>query len=83
MNAQSFDAAAANAAVKLTVAGGSTSALGWLASSEGVAIMGVCCAVIGLATQLVFGIRRDRRESREHKYRMDNLETKRRTGGAP
>lgn len=73
MKSESVDAAAMNVGLKTTFAGAGTGTAGWLASSEGVAIVGVICALAGLAVQLVFTIRRDRRESNEHAMKMAQL----------
>lgn len=61
-------------APKVTVAGGGVAGVGgFLLSSEGIAVAGLCIALAGFAVQAILGIRRDRREKREHEARMSKL----------
>lgn len=67
------DAASASSA-KATYAGGALSAVGGIAlSNEMIALAGLVLAIMGWATQLWFGIRRDHREAEEHVLRMDEI----------
>lgn len=62
---------AAATALSTNYVGAALGAAGaWLASSNNVAILGLGIAAAGFLTQLVLGIRRDRREEREHAARM-------------
>jgi hypothetical protein len=64
--------AASSVALKATYAGGGLAGIGgWLLTSQGIAATGLCIAAAGWITQLVLGIRRDRREQREHDARMN------------
>jgi len=55
---------------KTTVAGALTGAVGWLAQINWVGLVGVLVAVLGLAANIFFQIRRDRRETAESAARI-------------
>lgn len=73
MNTESFDATAQSVGTKAALAGGGTSVLGWFATSEAVALVGMLCAIAGLGVTIFFAVRRDRREAREHHLKMAQL----------
>lgn len=73
VNTSHIESTLNKASATTTYTGGGLSGLGWVLSSEGVALIGVTVAFLGLGMQLYFGIRRDRRETREHKSRMDQM----------
>lgn len=58
---------------KMMVAGGSTGFLAWLSQVNWIGWLGVAVAVMGLAANLYFQRRRDKREQAEHQARMDAL----------
>ena len=60
----------ASMANKTTVAGAVTGAVGWLAQINWVGLIGVLVAVLGLAANIYFQIRRDRREAAESAARI-------------
>ena len=64
------DAALAAIGHKTAQAGGATTLLGWFTSSEGTAIVGLIGMLTGLAIQLYYNRRRDKREQAEHDRRM-------------
>ena len=72
-----IDTAAAALGSKATYTGAGAATLGWLASSEVSVVLGLAIAILGLLTNLVFQLRRDRREVREHQRRMDHMRTDR------
>lgn len=63
----------ASVANKTTVAGAITGAVGWLAQINWVGLMGVLFAAIGLAANIYFQLRRDRREAEESAARIAAL----------
>ena len=67
---------AASAAGKWTavLSGSGAAAAGWLGSAEGRAAVGALVALGGLVVQSPLGVRRDRREQREHEARMRHIE---------
>lgn len=67
------EAVMSGAASKTTIGGAAVSGLGWMASSEFVAVMGLLIAAAGLLVNLYFQIRRDRREKLEHEARMEQI----------
>lgn len=72
--AQAASDASAVGAAKATYFGGALSAIGGIAlSSEAIAIAGLALALAGWATQLWFGIRRDKREDEEHRLKITEL----------
>lgn len=71
----SAEQAATLAAKAATYGGAGASAFGgFFVSSEGLALLGLLVAVGGFAVNLWLGLRRDRREDREHRARMRELE---------
>lgn len=65
-----LDAAVSAAASKVTYAGAGTSFFGWLTSSEAGVVIGIVIGVIGLATNIYFRRREDRRQQEEHDAKM-------------
>lgn len=68
------DAAISAAGSKVTYAGSTASVLGWMTSNEGGVVIGVVIAFIGLAVNVFFKLREDRRQQEEHELRMKALE---------
>lgn len=67
------EAVMTGAANKTTLGGAAVSGLGWVASSEFVAVMGLLIAAAGFFVSLYFQIRRDKREKLEHEARMEQI----------
>lgn len=65
-----IDTAVAAAASKVTYAGAGASFFGWVASSEAVSLVGILAAVIGLAVNIYFKRREDKRQQEEHEAKM-------------
>lgn len=63
LESSALEATAISAASKTTYGGALAGIAGWLASQDWLTIVGVIVAVGGLASNLYFQIRRDRRES--------------------
>lgn len=61
---------------QVTKYGGLTTVVAWLANTGYVAVLGLCIAALGLATNIYFQWKRDRREKREHERRMWLMKTK-------
>ena len=59
------------AATASTYGGGAGAVVSGLTLNEAGVIVGIVVAVAGLAAQLYFGIRRDRRERELHERKMD------------
>lgn len=76
MNIQ--DAAAETLAIsvasKTTYTAGAASAVGWVASIDWLSIVGALVAVVGLAVNIYFLVRKDRRETAIHKQRIAELQ---------
>lgn len=77
----SLDAAAASVASKTTYAGASLTVSSWLLSSEFGVLVGILIGVVGLAVNIYFKLRDDRRSAdahradmREHERRMALLD---------
>ena len=64
------DSVIASTASKATYTGAGASVMGWLVSSEAAVFFGIVIGVLGLVVNVIFSIRRDRREQREHEQRM-------------
>lgn len=65
-----LEATASAVATKVTYGGGITSAFGLIATIDWIGWVGVCVAIIGLAINTYFQIKRDRREEAESNARM-------------
>lgn len=74
LESTAIDATAISAASKTTYGGALASVAGWLASQDWLTIIGVIVAVGGLASNLYFQIRRDRRETRVANARIAQYE---------
>lgn len=59
---------------KATVAGGGASFLGWVASIDWLAFLGIFIALVGLAINFYFSHQRNKREQKEHDLRMIQLQ---------
>lgn len=59
---------------KMTVAGGGASFLGWVASIDWLAFVGIFIALVGLAINFYFLHQRNKREQKEHDLRMIQLQ---------
>ena len=59
---------------KMTVAGGGASFLGWVASIDWLAFVGIFIALVGLAINFYFSHQRNKREQAEHDLRMIQLQ---------
>jgi hypothetical protein len=68
------DAGIAAAASKSTYTGSGLMITGWLFSSEAAILVGMIVGVLGLAVNVYFRVKQDRREEREHKKRMKDLD---------
>jgi Tfp pilus assembly protein PilO len=73
MREQFTDAGIAAAASKSTYTGSGLMITGWLFSSEAAILVGMIVGVLGLAVNIYFKIKQDRREEKEHKERMKDL----------
>jgi hypothetical protein len=74
MKEQFTDAGIAAAASKSTYTGSGLMITGWLFSSEAAILVGMVVGVLGLAVNVYFRVKQDRREEREHKKRMKDLD---------
>lgn len=72
-NEVAVDAAAISVANKTMAGGAVTGAVGWLSQINWVGATGALVAIIGLAANIYFQIRRDRRESAESRARVAAL----------
>ena len=59
---------------KMTVAGGGASFLGWVASIDWLAFVGIFIALVGLVINIYFSYQRNKREQKEHDLRMIQLQ---------
>ena len=66
-------ATAASASLKATITGGGMLTLGGLAANDVAMIGGLVLGVAGLVLQWHFQSKRDRREEREHLFRMSEI----------
>lgn len=70
---QITDASIAAAASKSTYTGAGLTVTGWLLSSEAAVLVGMILGACGLVVNIMFKIKQDRREEREHQERMKKL----------
>lgn len=70
MRQGSVDAAVSSAASKVTYAGSGTAVTSWFFSSEFGVLCGIVLGVAGLAVNVWFKLRDDRRLQAEHEARM-------------
>jgi len=70
----SIDETIASAASRGSVGGTAASLFGWLTSNDTLAFLGVVVAVLGFIVNVIFQIRRDRREAELHAARMASLQ---------
>lgn len=64
-NEVAVEAAAISVANKTMVGGAATGLVGWLSQINWIGVIGAAVAIIGLAANIYFQLRRDRRESAE------------------
>lgn len=67
------DAAGISIANKTMLGGAATGLVGWFSQINWVGVIGAAVAVVGLASNIYFQMRRDRRESAESKARIAAL----------
>ena len=67
------DQLAQSISAKITLGSAVTGFLGWLAQINWLGLIASCCAIVGLAANVYFQIRRDRREQRESEARIKAL----------
>ncbi len=70
---QSVDATVAALGSKATQAGAGTTVVGWWLSSEFSVVCGIVIGLVGLAVNIYFKVREDRRLQAEHEERMKDL----------
>lgn len=70
------EATVISASGKVTGVGGATGLIGFVTSANWLGIGGFCIAVLSLAVNLYFQIRRDRRETRESQARLNAIQDK-------
>lgn len=70
---QQIDHAMSQAGSVTTYAGAGTSVGGWLLSSEAGVLFGILIGVVGLAVNIFFKFREDRRLEAEHQERLKDL----------
>jgi mannose/fructose/N-acetylgalactosamine-specific phosphotransferase system component IIC len=68
-----MDTAITSVATKAMGGGTATSVIGWMSSSEGVATLGFVLTLVGFIINLVFQLRRDKREQDLQKHQIDRL----------
>ncbi|OWT62027.1 holin [Candidimonas nitroreducens] len=76
LDAAILDATVTTIASRTTYGGAGASAVGWAANIDWLTVVGVAVAVIGLAVNVYFQIRRDRRESVLNQARIAALREK-------
>lgn len=70
------DTAVTSAATKTMSGGIVTTTVGWLSSNEGIAVSGFVLTVFGFVVNLIFQIRRDRREQQLQDAKLAALQNK-------
>ena len=68
-----IEAAGTSVANKTTVAGAVTGAVGWAADINWIGLIGAAVAVLGLAVNIYFQHRRDKREAAESAARIEAI----------
>lgn len=68
------EATVISASGKVTAGGGATGLVGFIASANWLGIGGFCIALVGLAVNIYFQVRRDRRETKESQARLNALQ---------
>jgi hypothetical protein len=71
---QATDAVIAAIAHKTAQGGALATVVGWAASSQGTAFIGIVIGLIGLGVQFYYRRKQDKREEAEHQARMGLLE---------
>lgn len=57
---------------KSCISGAATALFGWAADVNWLGVIGATIAILSFASQIYFNVKRDRRESLEHKRRMES-----------
>jgi len=70
LDEMAVEAAGISIANKTMVGGATTGLVGWLSQLNWIGAIGACVAVVGLAANIYFQVRRDRRESAESRARI-------------
>jgi len=73
LNEIAVEAAGISVANKTMIGGAATGLVGWLSQVNWIGVIGVAVAVVGLAANIYFQVRRDRRESAESRERIAAL----------
>jgi hypothetical protein len=73
-SSQTIDSTLATVGWNTTKVGAGTTIFGFLTSSQGAALIGVCGVIGGLLIQWYYRRRQDRREQAEHERRMGLME---------
>lgn len=76
LESTAIEATAISAASKTTYGGALAGVLGWISAQDWITIIGVIVAVSGLASNLYFQIRRDRRESAYTAAKIEALQSR-------
>ena len=75
MSAQnSVEATVVSISSKSMGGGATASVLGWLSSNEGIALIGISVTLLGFIVNLIFQIRRDRREQELQRAKLVAIE---------
>ena len=73
LNEFAAEAAGISIANKTMAGGAATGLIGWVSQVNWIGVIGAVVAVVGLAANIYFQIRRDRRESAESQARIEAL----------
>lgn len=73
LNELAAEAAGISIANKTMAGGAATGLIGWVSQVNWIGVIGAVVAVLGLAANIYFQIRRDRRESAESQARIEAL----------
>jgi len=71
MTQHAIETTLAAAGSKATYAGAGMTISGWFLSSEFAVLCGILLGICGLVVNFLFQLKRDRREQREHRARME------------
>lgn len=69
----SAEATVSSIASKSMGGGATASVLGWLSSNEAIAVVGVTITILGFIVNLIFQVRRDRREAELQRVKIDDI----------
>ena len=73
MTQHAIETTLAAAGSKATYTGAGMTISGWALSSEAAVACGIVLGLVGLCVNFIFQLKRDRREQREHKARMEAM----------